>query len=169
MPVNDVEEDCVQVEHGHDAFDGREEEDEEWEEEEGGLCLVDEGDVEDDKVKVVPDHDQLLEQDYHEGVYVDNATTEEHGRDSGKDGGEEEDDGDAELGQPDVPDEEEVPELGLLVPEVGGDEVVKGGAEGGKLEDQIQAHIPLFLNAFICDTSHLDTSRKVLLCFSFSS
>lgn len=42
LPVNDVEEDGVQVEHGHGAFGGREEEDEEWEEEEGGLCLVDE-------------------------------------------------------------------------------------------------------------------------------
>ena len=141
LPVNDVEEDGVQVEHGHGAFHGREEEDEEWEEEEGGLSLVDEGDVEDDQVKVVADHDQLLQQDDHKGIYVDNATTKEHGGDSGKDGSDEEEEGDAELGQPDVPDEEEVLELGLLVAEVGGGEVVEGGGEGGKLQDQIQAHI----------------------------
>ena len=95
LPVNDVEEDGVQVENGHGAFSGREEEDEEWEEEEGGLRLVDEGDVEDDQVKVVADHDQLLQEDDHEGVYVENATTEEHGGDSGKDGSDEEKERDA--------------------------------------------------------------------------
>ena len=141
LPVNDVKEDRVQVEHGHRALDGREKEDEEREEEEGGLCLVDQGDVEDDQVQVVANHDQLLQQDDHKGIYVDNATTEEHGGDSGKYGSDEEEEGDAELGQPDVPDEEEVLELGLLVAEVGGGEVVEGGGEGGKLQDQIQAHV----------------------------
>ena len=88
-------------------------------------------------MKVVADHDQLLQQDDHKGIYVDNTTIKEHGGDSGKDGSDEEEEGDAELGQPDVPDEEEVLELGLLVAEVGGGEVVEGGGEGGKLQDQI--------------------------------
>merc|ERR1719264_2424272 len=113
-------EEVVEDEEGGEV--DRAEEDEEWEEEEGGLSLVDEGDVEDDQVKVVADHDQLLQQDDHEGIYVDNTTTKEHGGESGKDGSDEKEEGDAELGQPDVPDEEEVLELGLLVAEVGGGE-----------------------------------------------
>ena len=82
LPVHDVKEDGVQVEHGHSTFDSRKEEDEDREEEEGRLCLVDEGDVEDDQVHVVANHHQLLQQDDHKGIYVDNATTEEHGRGS---------------------------------------------------------------------------------------
>ena len=152
LPVNDVKEDRVQVEHGHRALDGREEEDEEREEEEGGLCLVDQGDVEDDQVQVVANHDQLLQQDDHKGINVDNASTEEHGRDSGKAGSDEEEQGDAELGQPDVPGEEQVPQLGLLIVEVGGGEVVEGGAEGDKLQNQIQAHIATCSCSNLCST-----------------
>ena len=155
LPVNDVEEDGVQVEHGHGAFDGREEEDEEWEEEEGRLSLVDEGEVEDDQVKVVADHDQLLQQDDHEGIYVDNASTEEHGRGSGKAGSDEEEQGDAELGQPDVPGEEQVPKLRLLIVEVGGGEVVEGGAEGDKLQNQIQAHIATCSCSNLCSALYV--------------
>ena len=110
LPVNDVKEDRVQVEHGHRALDGREEEDEEREEEEGGLCLVDQGDVEDDQVQVVADHHQLLQAGDHEGVKVDGATMQEHRRDFGQDGSEKEEQGDDRLWQPDVPHKENVPE-----------------------------------------------------------
>ena len=150
LPLLDVEEDSVEVEHGDGALDSGEEEGGDGEEEEGGLRLVDQGDVEDDQVKVVADHHHLLQQDDPKGIYVDNITIREHGGDSGKDGSEEENEGDNELGHPDVPDEENVPELCLLLAEVGVGDVEDGGADGGELENEIQPHRRVLLLFALC-------------------